>query len=347
MKKATAITRIIHQTWKTQDLPADYSRYHDTVRDQHPSWEHWLWTDADNRRFIATQHRWFLPTYDSYKHSIERVDAVRYFMLYTYGGVYLDLDMECLKPIDPLLMDDTPHFSLLASPSIENTIIGNAFMASPRHHPFFAYLCKRLPHIRQRDVTHADVFNNTGPDMLTRHLRLFGRIAPYRIIGLDKICGRGVLGQHPALGGNSLHQIRERKLLYLIHHHTNAWNVQHPHPGSPIEGYKLFLGYDIAGFDIDYVEYAPDAFEVIADACNRNNEALGFNYNGYIKGIGGSLAPCESSNRWLKNGIIPWVCIKQDKLHLITHDRNPWTAPGDAQGTEHPGPTSGSQSPGA
>ncbi|MCP5159225.1 MAG: hypothetical protein H6975_07350 [Gammaproteobacteria bacterium] len=323
MDKALAIPRIIHQTWKTRDLPADYAHYHETVCDQHPAWDHWLWTDEDNRRFIAEQHAWFLPTYDSYKHSIERVDAVRYFILSTYGGVYLDLDMECLKPIDLLLIDDMPHFSLLALPSIENTIIGNAFMASPRNHPLFAYLCKRLPYIRERDVTHADVFKNTGPNMLTKHLQFLGQIFEYRIIGLDQVCCRGVLDQNPAMNGKSLDQIRAQKLLYLIHHHTNVWNIQHPSPGSPIGGYELFVGCDIAGFDIDYVEYGPGAYQTIADVCNRNDDAVGFNYNGYIKGAGGKLTRCQSEHQWLKKGIVTWICIKKDKLHLITCEQDP------------------------
>lgn len=31
------------------------------------------------------------------------VDAIRPFILETYGGVYIDLDIECLRPIDAFL----------------------------------------------------------------------------------------------------------------------------------------------------------------------------------------------------------------------------------------------------
>ena len=34
-----------------------------------------------------------------------RVDAVRYFLRYHYGGVYADLDFEALKPLDALLVE--------------------------------------------------------------------------------------------------------------------------------------------------------------------------------------------------------------------------------------------------
>jgi mannosyltransferase OCH1-like enzyme len=52
---------------------------------------------------VAENFQWFLPTYDSYDKEIKRADAIRYMYLYTYGGIYADLDFECLKPFDALL----------------------------------------------------------------------------------------------------------------------------------------------------------------------------------------------------------------------------------------------------
>ena len=37
--------------------------------------------------------------YDNYDVNIKRVDAVRYFYLYHFGGLYVDLDFECIKNI--------------------------------------------------------------------------------------------------------------------------------------------------------------------------------------------------------------------------------------------------------
>ena len=220
---------------------------------------------------------------------------MRYFILHRFGGVYLDLDMECLKPLDTLLVNQQrPYFSLLALPSIENAIIGNAFMASPPAHAFFSFLIKRLGAIREKDVTHADVLNNTGPNMLDRQLRAFGEAFGYELIGLDSVCDRGVIPLNPSLAGKSLAQVREQQLLYLIHHHANSWNIQHPLPMSPIPGYTLFQEADIHGFDIDYVEYDAGDYGEIAAVCDKNEDAIGFNYNGYIKGSGGKLERCTA-----------------------------------------------------
>ena len=51
-----------------------------------------LWTDAKSREFVAAEYPWFLDTFDGYSFPIQRADAIRYFVLAHYGGVYIDLD---------------------------------------------------------------------------------------------------------------------------------------------------------------------------------------------------------------------------------------------------------------
>ncbi len=309
------IPQLIHQTFKSSDLPEQYALLQASVLKHHPDWDYKLWTDRDNREFIASHHGWFLETYDSYRHEIERVDAVRYFILLTYGGVYLDLDMECLKPLDPIFDEPgLPYFGTLALPTIDNSIIGNAFMASPAGQPFFRYLVGQLAGLRENgDITHKNVFNNTGPDMLTAHLAAFEKISAYRVVGLDKVCDLGVLHENPVTAGKNLAEVRDKALLYLIHHHTNSWNIQHP-PPPDIPGYQLYLDMDIAGCDIDYIEYSHGNYEYIANCCRANGDAIGFNYNGYIKGCGGELAPISRNADWLKEGMRAWICLKEGYL---------------------------------
>lgn len=38
------------------------------------------------------EYPWFLETFDTYRFPIQRADAIRYFILAHYGGVYIDLD---------------------------------------------------------------------------------------------------------------------------------------------------------------------------------------------------------------------------------------------------------------
>ena len=38
-----------------------------------------------------------------YRTGVEKSDILRYLLLFHYGGVYADLDVECLRPFEPLL----------------------------------------------------------------------------------------------------------------------------------------------------------------------------------------------------------------------------------------------------
>jgi mannosyltransferase OCH1-like enzyme len=68
------------------------------VKIRNANFEHFLWDDFDNRQFIADYYPWFLAIYHAYPREIYRADAVRYFFMYQFGGVYLDMDTECLEP---------------------------------------------------------------------------------------------------------------------------------------------------------------------------------------------------------------------------------------------------------
>ena len=65
--------------------------------------EYKLWTDASSRAFIAEQYPWFLDSFDGYPYPIQRADAIRYFVLHYYGGIYMDLDVGCQQRMDALL----------------------------------------------------------------------------------------------------------------------------------------------------------------------------------------------------------------------------------------------------
>ena len=78
-------------------MPDDFQRYGETWREHHPEWEMPLWTD-DNLPELAHP-----GAFERGRHHAERADVLRYEVLRQFGGVYVDTDVECLRPIDPLL----------------------------------------------------------------------------------------------------------------------------------------------------------------------------------------------------------------------------------------------------
>jgi mannosyltransferase OCH1-like enzyme len=98
----TNIPHIIHQTWKAEDVPLEYREFQRSWLHHHPNWDYKFWTDEDNLTFVRDHYPWFLSTYESFPYNIQRVDVARILYLHVYGGIYADLDVECLRPVDAL-----------------------------------------------------------------------------------------------------------------------------------------------------------------------------------------------------------------------------------------------------
>jgi inositol phosphorylceramide mannosyltransferase catalytic subunit len=120
------IPRILHQIWYQGEaqMPDKFRRFSEGWRANHPDWTFHLWNETTMRDFIARNHAWFLPVYDGYPFNIQRIDAVRYFILDSMGGLYVDADIESLKPVDALL----DGCSLLVSRTLgyNNAVVGSA-----------------------------------------------------------------------------------------------------------------------------------------------------------------------------------------------------------------------------
>lgn len=164
------IPKIIHQTWKTNSLPEKFQRWSKTIKELHPDWEYKLWTDEDNRNFIKKEYPWFLKTYDGYNKNIKRVDAVRYFYLYHYGGVYIDLDFVCLKSMDNLLNNKEIVLGQLEDINHPQSI-PNAIMISKPRDKFWMYVINKLPARMNKGNPESD----TGPIFLTQCVKEYNK----------------------------------------------------------------------------------------------------------------------------------------------------------------------------
>jgi len=125
------IPKIIHQTWKTETLPPWAIKLYNSWDTFNPGYTHYLWTDVDNRNFVKNKFPSFLDMYDNLPLTIQRVDAVRYLILYEYGGVYVDLDFECYKPLTPFLESNKSPIILSRSSNL-NVVTNSIMMSAPR-----------------------------------------------------------------------------------------------------------------------------------------------------------------------------------------------------------------------
>ena len=98
----TRTPKIVHQSWKSRDLPASFKKWRQSCVDLNPDWEFRVWTDKENRELVKDHYPHLLKLYDTYDVHIKRIDMVRYLYLHKVGGVYIDLDFACLAPFGDL-----------------------------------------------------------------------------------------------------------------------------------------------------------------------------------------------------------------------------------------------------
>ncbi|NBI50344.1 MULTISPECIES: glycosyltransferase family 32 protein [Burkholderia] len=120
------IPTILHQIWYQGEdrLPRRYQHYRGSWRQHHPGWTLRVWDAPAMRAHIARHQPWFLSRYDGFEHDIQRIDAARYCLLDTLGGVYADMDIECVRPLDELL--EGRSLVLCGIGQYNNALIGSA-----------------------------------------------------------------------------------------------------------------------------------------------------------------------------------------------------------------------------
>jgi len=67
---------------------ASWREARDACVEMHPGWEAMLWTDENAETFVREKYPLFKKTWDEYRFPIQRIDALRYMVLYEYGGMY-------------------------------------------------------------------------------------------------------------------------------------------------------------------------------------------------------------------------------------------------------------------
>jgi mannosyltransferase OCH1-like enzyme len=203
MSAATEIPRLIHRVWLGPDpLPEEFAHYGETWRRHHPEWEIRLWTDADLDE---------LPLPDAFSRArdhVERSDVLRLELIRAIGGVYVDTDVECRRPIDPLL-DGVTAFAAHQRP--QSDIVNNAVMGAVPHHPAFEQAIEEI----ERTVGTGGVLDSTGPHFLTP---ILGGRPDVTIFGHEKF--------HPYYATEPHRRDEDFPEAYAVHHWSGHWKTR-------------------------------------------------------------------------------------------------------------------------
>ena len=156
------IPKIIHQVSFDAAGPAKHLiAISETWKEKHPDWEYRFWDRKTVEEFIASDFQDLIPLFHSFPFDIRRWNYIRYLILYRFGGLYVDMDYECIEPLDSLLWNTSCCLGMEpAKHAIRNNksyIIGNALMASVPNHDFFARIVKYISTNNQQKQNHEGV----------------------------------------------------------------------------------------------------------------------------------------------------------------------------------------------
>lgn len=131
------IPKIIHACWlgKAQ-MPEEYKRYIDGWKKLLPDYEIKLWTDENCAEYLDDSK--FVKDCIEQKRYGFLSDYLRLAILYEFGGVYMDTDVELLKNIDTFLNCKT----LMGF--IFDSSMGTAFMGTEKNNPLMKEWIKIL-----------------------------------------------------------------------------------------------------------------------------------------------------------------------------------------------------------
>jgi FkbM family methyltransferase len=159
------IPEITHLLWLSKDkpysdvkIPDKYQKYINTWKKHNPEFKIMEWNGENILDLITKEYPFYLNFYNNLTPVISKCDFARFIVVYTYGGLYTDLDFICRKNISSLLQND----SYFLFEPVEHKYMGsklyNGFFASVQKHPFISGWLESMSVSKSKEV-----FTRTGP----------------------------------------------------------------------------------------------------------------------------------------------------------------------------------------
>jgi glycosyltransferase involved in cell wall biosynthesis len=165
------IPNIIHQLWIGDVAPRPQAQM-DTWRDRHPDYQYILWDEA--KLVELNVDPMLQNTINQMGELVGKVDIYRWFILYKYGGVFLDADSVCLAPIDQdLFLKGRQGFAAFENENTRAGLVAIGTMGFIPKHPLvgdiLSYLRTEEAHQQIRSYK---AWYSVGPGLLTKMLNL-------------------------------------------------------------------------------------------------------------------------------------------------------------------------------
>jgi hypothetical protein len=107
------IPKVIIQTYSTKSkIP---KKIYDNISKYGEGYEHVIFDDQECRHFLQTHYgQSYVQIFNSFRRGQHKADFFRYCYLYERGGVYLDIKIELIKPLDEIIHDSKLIYSVMS-----------------------------------------------------------------------------------------------------------------------------------------------------------------------------------------------------------------------------------------
>ena len=176
------IPKIIHQIWYQgeDNVPSNYKKYALSWTKKNVDYEYVLWSEKEIKQLITVKFQKYLIFFNSLPTMIQKIDFAKYCIMYEHGGVYADMDSECINGVDSLFQSskETLYVASLSTDFFENLVHGyhdqlynNGWFASSKKNVFWKLLMSQIKkEDMQRkwyDTNISYIFRTTGPKIFS------------------------------------------------------------------------------------------------------------------------------------------------------------------------------------
>lgn len=205
----TVIPKIIHQ-FSNKELFKKYNNYHEKCKKINNNWLFKVWDDNEMFKFInMSKNDNFKKLFYSYSFDQQRYDIFRYFLLYQFGGIYIDIDYECIEPFDNYINQLSNSVAFIKS----NYWYSIHMIISTNKNKLWTFILNNLDIYKRKYLNYGKyykIIKSSGPDFITNIMHN-GR---FDVCGLnDKIF-------------NSCNYCNKKcsKNSFMKHHYNKGWN---------------------------------------------------------------------------------------------------------------------------
>jgi hypothetical protein len=139
----------------------------ETWREKHPDWSHHVWTEENIDYPLLNQAQ-----FDAMKNCGGKADVLRYEILNRHGGIYVDADMTCLKPLDPSFLE-AGLFAAYENERRRPGLIANGMIGCTAGHPVMQKIIERIHRLDPGRLGDADASIVTGPYAFTKVIEAY------------------------------------------------------------------------------------------------------------------------------------------------------------------------------